>query len=181
MPPRSAPPVPPLAVRRQPGLSRTLTGPRIPSRCQSCGATGMAAKLERWIECDEWDQPTHVVVVLCGPCARRLIDPHHRLYHPLWPNEPHPGAMGICVKCRHRRGTACGHPDARENGGAGVTVEIDPPAIAHLCIAGPNGRRGETRRIYSSPARGCSGREIAPEAVVTDTSQNVAQDVPAPP
>lgn len=175
MPRRSAPPVPPLAVRRMPGLSRTLTGPRSPSRCQSCGATHSSeVPLSRWIECDEWDQPTHVVVVLCRRCGERLIDPSHRLYHPLWPNEPHPGAMGICVKCLERRGTACGHPDAKENGGAGVTIEITRPTIAHLCLAGPNGRRGETRQIYSSPASACNRRRLE-----ASTAQNAAPDVPA--
>src|SRR5688572_33178922 len=93
--------VPPLVEREKPGLSETLTAPKSPDRCQSCGAPeptpngnvdatiqrfGLTGLLERWMECDPWDRDTHVVVVLCQRCSARLISPHPRLYKALPPS-----------------------------------------------------------------------------------------------
>lgn len=147
-------PVPSLAERRQPGLSDTLTGPKHPAYCQSCGQA-KGKKLRRWMECDTWDKDTSTVVVLCDDCSGRLIEPHHRLYKPVEQNAPWPGCMGICIKCTHRRGTVC--TEARWNGPhyAVVDIEVKPGTWCHLNYGGG---RGETRTIWSHPATGCSHR-----------------------
>jgi hypothetical protein len=143
---------------RWPKLSETLPGPAAPDRCQACQPSFFPqdpGPLERWVECDEHDQPTDVVVVLCSPCARKLIEPHPRLYRPLGPNDPHPGAMGICVDCVHRTGTRCSR--TRANGGPGIRVTIARPTVAHLNYGGG---RGAFKKLYASPASDCSRREV---------------------
>lgn len=146
---------PSLAERRKPGLSRTLPFPRHPDSCQACGQTAAGERtLERWRECDEWDKPTRRIVVLCAPCARRLIRPHARLYIALSPNEPHTGTMPLCLECRWRRGCDCANPLARVNGGAGVPLVVRQPIIAFLCPG------GETRLWPAAPTW-CGGRDPA--------------------
>lgn len=164
MSPRLKPqPVPPLAVRQQPGLSETLTGPRAPQFCQSCGQHHSAlTPLTRWLEHDEWDRlPTKpAVVVLCQQCAKRLIEPHHRLYRALPNGASFPGCMSICVRCRFRDGVACSNPAARTNGGPGLSMRWETaPTTAHLNYGGG---RGEWTHVYFGPVLECSGRELEP-------------------
>ena len=143
-----------------PKLSGQLTGPRSPAVCQSCGGD---AELARWREHDEGDRPTSVMVVLCKKCANRLIEKHPRLYAELYPNDPHPGCMAICLDCRHRDGTRCAHPDAKANGGTGVMLSIATPHKVHLCRS-PRRLSGWTT-IWRSPASACRQKEpIAQEA-----------------
>jgi hypothetical protein len=150
-------------VSRWPKLSESLPGPIAPDRCQSCDSDLLPADparpLERWIECGESDLPTDVVVVLCEACSKRLIKPHPRLYMDLWQNDPHPGAMEICVECRHRDGTRC--PLAKVNGGPGLALTIAEPTQVHLNYGGG---RGEFKRMYPKPASACSRREVRAHA-----------------
>lgn len=165
----------PLAERQTwPKLSESLGALFLaPDRCQHCGvlvddddASGHAAR-ERWIEHDEWDRPTAVVIVLCAPCAKRLIAPHPRLYAAMPRHKPHPGTMMLCVGCRHRDGLRCAHPGARANGGAGVLVTSPAPLRAFM-DGTRNGRRtGWVAEIYPSAPTSCDGRATQPTA--TDT------------
>lgn len=144
--------VPPLSQRRKPGLSETLPHPRHPSACQSCGST---ADTKRWEECDEWDKRSGVLVILCADCSKRLIGPHPRLYHGVHAFEPWPGAMGICVDCRHRDGLVCTHPDRNANGGPGLRIMVPKPTEAHLNFGGG---RGCWMKLYPYEPRECAGR-----------------------
>jgi hypothetical protein len=137
-----------------PKLSETLPGPVTPDRCQSCGAWG---DTDRWREHDEHDQPTPVVVVLCRPCSDKIIEPHPRLYARLQGNEPHAGAMPLCLDCQHRDGTRCAHPGARANGGPGIEIYIKQPYRVHVCRSPRRLSGWET--LWPAPAQGCSGKE----------------------
>lgn len=153
-----------LEERRQPGLSRTLTGPRAPTRCQACSARHEETNpLGRWIEHDEWDKPLPIVVVLCRRCSGQLIEPHPRLYRALTNGEPYPGAMSICVRCPARRGLTCTSPAFSRNRSDGGTLRYEfsePPYSAHLNM----GRSGASGFYWFFPGRviDCSGRPMIP-------------------
>lgn len=118
-----------------PKLSETLTHPKAPNVCQSCGLQTFdldSPLLHRWEECDERDRKTGVIVVLCKRCAERIVEPHPRLYSCLATTEPFPGSNGICVDCPHRSGTRCSHPLAKANGGPGVMLTVTKPIRAHV-------------------------------------------------
>lgn len=145
--------MPSLEERQRPGLSQTLRERvTIPCRCQACGGNDT---LRRWLEHDPNDQPTPVIVVLCRLCSEKLIEPHPRLYRALQDNQPWTGCMGICVRCVHRRGNACQHPDAKANGGPGIAITIKAPIRVILCPGGP-------ANLWDEPATACSGRETRP-------------------
>lgn len=159
--------VPPLAERQRAGLSGTLAGPVAPDRCRSCGIDAATMErrgypLERHIECDEWDQhtPASPIVVLCHPCARRLIEPHPRLYVPLSSDKPWPGCMPICADCCHRDGVRCAHPMAKANGGTGVLLNFGGkrPTAVHYCFSTRHGRSGRWDQIYP-PVLACRQKE----------------------
>lgn len=171
--------VPPLSVRRNPGLSVTLPYAPNPTRCQSCGEHA-AGDLVRWIEGDPWDQPTDVIVVLCRPCGDRLIEPHWRLYRKLERNEPRTGCMGICVRCTWRRGTRCSHPDAKPNGGPGLEIGIARPTRMHVYCSGRGGaRRSGWVTDWPEPARSCAGRRV-PEPPAPSNAPDAAPPALAP-
>jgi hypothetical protein len=141
-----------------PKLSVQLTGPRHPGACQSCGATG--ENLQLWREHDANDQPTYTVVVLCAPCAGRLIEPHPRLYSLLHRFAPFPGVMALCLDCRHRDGTACRSPKAKFNGGPGLEVLYPEPTRVHAGGRAPGaGGRPGTRGRRPRATGGRSGDE----------------------
>ncbi len=166
-----------------PRLSESLAGPRQPGTCQSCGAVNAQlvptpeladgidpeiAQLVRameagkrgvrvWQECDDDDHSEPIAVLLCSRCSARLIKPHPRLYYGLAFNEPFPGTMDICAGCRFGDGLRCTHPDRKANGGLGLVIEIDGPAL--LC--GRGGVGGGT--VYPRSATGCAGRELRDE------------------
>jgi hypothetical protein len=146
--------IPPLAARQLPGLSQTLHFFPHPEECQSCGSAG---ELTRWRECDEWDKPTMVVVVLCQKCSRKLIEPHPRLYHQLQEAEPFPGSMQICLDCPMRDGISCKSPLAKHNGGPGMLIDGARGFAGFFC-GGPN---AGYRRLYSSPPTSCAGKDAA--------------------
>lgn len=145
MSPQPSPRLPPW-----PKLSETLTGPREPGKCQSCGNEGT----RWWEECDESDRPTKVLVILCTPCEKKLIKPHPRLYCLTWTPCPWPGAMAICQNCTQRDGLRCTHPDLKANGGAGLLLQIPKGSPCHLNL----GRgRGMFVTMYPYEPRVCAG------------------------
>jgi hypothetical protein len=146
-------------------LSQVLTFMRHPEVCQSCGDTqpgeGVAKPdLTRWVECDEWERSTGVVVVLCRPCVTRVLEPHPRLYREIETYAPHPGTMALCVACTHRFGLNCKHPDLRANGGAGLLITHAKAVRALVNVGGGRGhRRGCLPvSIYAHPPTACAGR-----------------------
>jgi hypothetical protein len=149
-----------------PKLSETLPGTRSPDRCQSCGGAGPV--LARWRECDDHDHPTPTVVVLCDGCGDALIQTHPRAYSLLSPNEPAPGAMPLCLDCRHRRGTACGHPDAKANGGTGVLLTLPRPTTGLVCSRGrkKKGHGGCCRQVtfWRGPVTACRQKDFSTSA-----------------
>jgi hypothetical protein len=156
---KHAPALPSLAERRQPALSETLRGPRHPGRCQACGAEpDDRLELQRWRECDAWDKPTSVVVILCRACSRRLIAEHPRLYVAVDALAPAPGLMALCVGCRRRDGVSCTSPLLKANGGPGMVITFPKPDAVHLCFGGGH---GEFRQLYRGAPSACMGREVA--------------------
>jgi len=142
-----------------PRLSEDLPGPRHPQLCQACGA-GPERELQRWMEHDEQDRPERVLVVLCPPCARRIIEPHPRLYELLDVFRPWPGAMDLCCDCRHRDGLQCRHPDLKANGGPGLELKFPTPISGHIKRGKPY--RSGFQTVWTGPVRECVGREVAP-------------------
>lgn len=145
-----------------PKLSETLTHPKSPNVCQSCGVQTFdldSPTMQRWEECDERDKKTGVVVVLCKACAARIVEPHPRLYSLLQTNEPRPGSNGICVDCPHREGTRCAHPRAKANGGSGVMLTVTKPMHAHLLRAPRRLSGWET--LWINPPSDCKQKHEA--------------------
>lgn len=140
-----------------PKLSETLLFPRSLFVCQSCGSD---QQLDRWQEHDDQDKPSHRAVVLCGRCSERIIKPHPRLYARMQPAEALPGAMGICVGCRHLQDLDCDHPDQKRLGGSGLRI-ISPKIVGFACS---RGRGGGCHSIYNPgvPSQ-CDGRQVAPK------------------
>lgn len=142
-----------------PKLSETLPGPRSPRQCSSCGVGAEDAELTVWRECDDADRPTSTVIVLCPPCAGRIIEPHPRLYQAtdISRGEPHPGAMPTCDDCSHRRGLVCGSPLLTANGGAGLPLRYPEPIRGFACRRGGGGGAFTSWR---GPVE-CKGKEEA--------------------
>lgn len=139
-----------------PRLSETLTGPRAPGRCQSCGAIGGC---DLWREHDRHDQPEFMFVVLCRECSNRLIEPHPRLYACMERNRPLPGTMEICLQCAHQFGLKCTHPGRTDIRDAhGLDITIADPHVAMFDGTRGGRRMGWTVVIWPEPATGCSGR-----------------------
>jgi hypothetical protein len=145
--------MPPIEERRRPGLSQTLHFFADPQTCQSCGR---ADNLTRWRECDEWDKPTMVVVVLCDRCSKKLIEVHPRLYVALQEHQPFPGVMQICFDCPMRDGVSCKSPLAKHNGGRGM--EIKAYAIGGFFCGG---RNSGFHRIWTRAPSECAGKQDA--------------------
>lgn len=152
----------PLEERRNwPRLSHSLPHRRHPNVCQSCGRT--EPPLRRWREHDENDQPEPIVVVLCDPCAKCLIEPHPRLYGVMQFGEPLPGTMTICEDCVYRDGLACLHPLLKANGGPGLPLNFPPPTVAFVDGVDQKGRRfGRQMTMYRGPVH-CAGRSDGTE------------------
>ena len=124
-----------------PRLTETLPG-RSMTACNRCGYQ-LPGKhdLQVWQEHDDADRPEARYVLLCKPCADKLIEPHPRLYRhvPMKWNEPCPGIMAQCGDCLHRDGMRCRQPEMKVNGGPGVAFPA-PDTSGHFTMAGPNGR-----------------------------------------
>ena len=133
-----------------PRLSDTLTAPRHPERCQSCGGAGD----QRWQECDQYDRPEAIIVTLCSACSGRLIEPHPRLYRALRQHQPWPGCMPLCVACVHRDGVRCRL--APMHGGPGMLLAI--PQVAAIACG-----KGHCERLYMGPVEHCRERQVAIE------------------
>lgn len=148
-----------MAKGKWPRLSESLTAPRHPRVCQSCGqhfASVDEPGLRGWVEHDENDKPEPIVVMLCKECSDRLIEPHPRLYRALERWEPFPGAIEVCVDCQLRDGTRCTSPAAKANGGAGVALRFPRPDSAFVCR---RGGRGGLVHIFKGPVANCDRRE----------------------
>lgn len=145
---------PSLEERQRPGLSQTLPFFPNPEECQSCGAHG---ELTCWRECDEWDKPTAVAVVLCPKCSRKLIESHARLYHQLQEFQPFPGMMDLCLDCPMRDGVRCKSPLAKSNGGPGM--RIDAHGFGGF-FCGSKAIEGY-HILYSRAPSACAGKEAA--------------------
>lgn len=145
----------PPPARPMPRLSEQLGGPARPDACQGCGSP---CDLALWQEHDDADRPERIVVLLCQACSKRVIDRHPRLYAELVRNQPWPGAMGVCARCRFRERLRCTHPDAKANGGTGVKLTLARPVTAHLSRS-PRRLSGSVT-WWPSPATDCEQREI---------------------
>ena len=132
-----------------------MEGARHPHVCQGCGLAD-PQKLCRWQECDHHDQPELRVVVLCGGCAQRLIEPHPRLYHRMDQNAPMPGCMKVCLNCSFRQGVSCSHPAARANGGDGVELTVSRPLRAFVDGTTNGKRTGSLVEMYPFPPASCA-------------------------
>jgi len=157
----------PIYRGEMPRLSLELPHPPHPVFCQRCGCSGDTRLIERWQEHDTDDKPEPVIVTLCRPCAELVIEEHPRLYRQLDEFEPWPGAMAICIDCRHRGGhpeecfgTRCMHPSARVNGGGGVSLIMPKPQRAHYYFGGG---KGEWRTVYMGPVLSCAEHEPYPD------------------
>jgi hypothetical protein len=154
--------IPPLVERERPGLSDTLPHRALGLRgCWSCGQLAALDDLQRWIESDPWDRrdvgTLSPIIVLCAACSKRHIEPHPRLYAPLGPREPRPGAVPLCVGCLHHDGVRCASPRARVNGGPGLRLIGRKPTVMHICRS-PRSRSGWFTDYHSWPHT-CDGRE----------------------
>ncbi len=145
-----------------PRLSETLTHPRRPDACQSCGNQDRAL-LQLWIEHDDFDKPTSTLVCLCLSCSGRIVEPHPRLYDTAPRNAPLPGAMALCTACRHRDGLTCKHPDLGANGGPGISIRYSQPSVMFVDGTRRRRRSGWQVKVYAEPPSACAGREVAEE------------------
>lgn len=142
-----------------PRLTETAQAAREWGRCSSCGSTHADA-LSLWQECDENDRPEERFLYLCHGCSELLIESHPRLYSRLNRWYPAPGAMRICVDCRHRDGLRCRSPKALFNGGT-VGLAIDAQVSGQAFVDGTrNGRRtGWVETMFAGPPKACAGWE----------------------
>lgn len=142
-----------------PKLSETLPPATELYRCQQCGGV---VELARWMECDDADQPSHVLIVLCQSCSDKILQPHPRLYQQLHRWRPWTGAMAICVACQLRDGLRCKHPSARQNGGAGLKLTFPQPGIAFIDESDPKTgkHRGRQEIYWAGPVTDCAGRVV---------------------
>lgn len=143
-------------VEALPRLSEELPLRSEPGRCQDCGTF---LDVHRWQEHDDQDQGEPCIVWLCVACSERIIDPHPRLYGLLPDNMPWPGAMGLCLGCKHRDGSYCVHMDARANGGPGVRIKVAKPTTIYAKDSRP-GRSGIVQ-LWPEPPTACRSFEGA--------------------
>lgn len=140
-----------------PRLSVTLTQPRRPDACQSCGRAH--PDLRAWRECDDRDQPQNVFVVLCAECSHQIIKPHPRLYDEVPANKPIPGLMPhLCTDCVHRKDLACMHPDLKANGGPGLMIVAPEPTRGFMDGTRGGKRVGWMFEHWPRPAIDCKGK-----------------------
>jgi len=149
-----------------PRLSKDLPGKRGVWCCQSCNRNAIEIKgdLERWMECNDQDEETGVVVVLCPQCSDQLIEPHPTLYRQMSGMEPHPGSMHICDKCVHRRKLNCSL--TRLMGGPGLLLRFPEPQVVHVKSSKP-GQSG-FRKLYRGPVKCDQRQEVARNAFKED-------------
>lgn len=154
-----------------PKLSEQLRFERTPDTCQSCGLGPEAsshgnlqpATLQRWREHDEQDKPTPVIVMLCPSCAKRLIEPHPRLYSHEPDMGPLPGAMPLCCGCKWLRNLLCTSPALKANGGEGVYITFPQPTTGFWdgCEPTTGKRTGGRMMMYSHHPTACRERSEA--------------------
>lgn len=143
-----------------PRLTTDLTGPDRPELCRCCGDPAD----DLWQEHDDHDRPELRHLWLCEKCSDRIVEPHARLYTRIDRNKPAPGAMRLCVDCRHRApGGVCANPGAKANGGPGIIIRGVRGAMGFIDGQDKRGRRWGHRFVsYPLPPGGCDGKEKAP-------------------
>ncbi len=145
-----------------PKLSEDLKQPRTLTNCLGCTDECSPDRLHRWMEHDEADRPTGVVVVLCPICSGRIIGPHKRLYRLMAKHEPCAGAMLLCTDCKYQKDLGCLHPRSLKNGGVGIALIYPQPATGFWDGRDPKtGKRtgGQFTR-YLGPVTECDGKEL---------------------
>lgn len=149
----------PQPTTKFPRLTVDLKHHRAPDICQACGS--QEEELQRWAEHDDNDKVLDppAIVVLCKGCAKRIINPHPRLYAEIHTNHPAPGSMRhLCLWCEHRDGLDCTHPKLKRNGGPGLVITTAQPFSGHVSCRGQGGRRGGYFFThYPAPASACEG------------------------
>lgn len=148
-------------MKNWPKLSETLPHERRPDCCQSCAEKLIPTDgIRIWLEHDDKDQPTGVLVMLCARCETKLIEPHPRLYAKVDSNKPIPGAMQLCVDCIHRDGLTCKNPEAKMNGGPGLYINAAQPSRGFWDGRGKDGKRtGGIFEHWPAPPSKCQGWE----------------------
>jgi hypothetical protein len=124
-----------------------------PRRCQLCGGD---QELDLWQEHDERDKPEGRAIILCESCSKRVIDKHPRLYARRGIFVPWPGAMALCVDCKHRRGVTC--PLTKASGGPGIEIKYPQPFKAMVDGTRGGRRVGWMQTLYNGDPTSCSGR-----------------------
>lgn len=151
-----------------PRLSEEWPGAK-PGQCARCERPESdSAPLTTWQECNSFDRPQPRYVILCRACSGVVIEKHPRLYAALTPHTPAPGAMPLCLDCRHRSATRCMHPEAKINGGPGLHVYGPKGTLVHFLRRGKGARSG-WERIFPGPSNACSGKEPIVEPAVSDS------------
>ncbi len=153
--PEPAPAPPPGCRETMPRLSVSLTGRRHPLICQNCRSPAGAD--DCWREHDQQDRPEQTFLYLCEPCAKKLIQPHPRLYSQQHRWAPRPGAMPVCLDCPHRRELSCSHWALKANGGPGLILRMPQPTTMHVDYTVKGRRVGEWFKNYHGPVD-CEGK-----------------------
>ncbi len=142
-----------------PRLTDTLPHPH-PERCGHCDCPGTERNLELWQEHDNKDRPEPKFIVLCTPCSDQIIEPHVRLYRKVDNNSPAPGAMALCIACKHRVRYECRNWRAKHNGGDGLSLTTSKPMRGFADGTDKRGRRvGWRFCVYPTPPTRCTGFE----------------------
>lgn len=164
-------------------LSSELPHPRQLGVCQACGRTEDPREemsLRRWIECDDADQSTETLIVLCPECAGKIIDPHPRLYRAVPRHRPIIGAMALCVGCAHQADLRCVHPRRLANGGVGLRVDYPAPSVGIACTRGKGGGCRQMV-IYTGPVTFCDGRHAREDDIASpEENDDEAWEAPPP-
>lgn len=153
-----------------PRLSQLTMGRRALDTCQSCGRFageqtdyGKKTNLSLWEECNDYDEPEGIYVVLCEACVKLWIEKHPRLYRGLSWNAPAPGAMQLCTGCAFHgiANLSCNHPDLKRNGGPGMAITMGERTMAFVDGIRRGRRTGWREVVWLTPPKACKGREAA--------------------
>ena len=144
-------------MKSWPKLSETLTHRRERHRCQACDFCDDddGTLVRPWLEHDERDKPTAVVVMLCKTCSDKIIEPHPRLYREVEPMEPFPGQLRLCQGCKHQAALVCTR--SLLSGGPGVHLVFLKPLDVHLCRS-PRSKSGWIK-VWQGPVISCDSKE----------------------
>lgn len=107
--------------------------------CNLCGEDAAVGQMRLYRECTAFDRPIdgdRALLFVAGDhkaCMDR-VDKHPRLYVE---DRGAPGTFPrLCGGCIHRQGFVCTHQNLKANGGAGLTIGLDPIAGMVVCVRG---------------------------------------------